>query len=266
MPIVVLAAGLIGPVADIATSMVIVRSKRADLPPLELLQETLATYGDKEAIRERRLEDQGEQVGWDERYTDNLFVARIANLKYTDNGIDLAMRMDSAARVFVQDMEIQRALSIFPLPVLGVIAPWVDKHAATSASGGDLMLYAVTRDSYVLGGFRTGSLLAMSFAVFGWFYPIPIMALLLLLFSIGDAQSAVVCRDGKRFPVISVMAAATFFTWFYYLTSAATGVESFSDLAGFIVRGWVQVLLVYVLVYWAARAVLGPTTMKGRVA
>jgi hypothetical protein len=77
---------LTGPMADLGTAMVIVRGEREEIPAAELIDLTLEAFQDKRAIQERRLEDNLNigDTGWDERYLDNVFTARFANIKYND--------------------------------------------------------------------------------------------------------------------------------------------------------------------------------------
>ncbi len=57
---------------------------------------------------------------------------------------------------------------------------------------------------------------------------------------------------GEWAPTLSPMAIIGFYSLFFYLTSAATGSESMSDLVSYLLRGWIQILFVYVLAYWIA--------------
>lgn len=259
-----------GPVADFATSMVIVRGQRSSIAPMQLVEETITTFQDKEAIRAYRLSKEERSVQWDERYVDNLFISRLSNLKYSDNSIDLAMSLNADKNTYLWDFEWQRTLSVYPRPVLEFLGIDVDKDMVTSASGGDLMLYVATGSIYALGGFRTGSMFGSGYAMFGWFYPIVLALLSIVLFMLADAQtsrnpsSSSSVKGESWMPVLSPMAIAKFFTWFFYLTSAATGVESLSEITQFILRGWLQVLVIYAFSYWATYLLLRPLR-KARV-
>ena len=87
----VLAAGavvwvLTGPFADLGTAMVIVREQRKDVSPGELFNLTLETLDDKKAIESAQKESLSESpdFDWDERYLNNIFTARFANIKFND--------------------------------------------------------------------------------------------------------------------------------------------------------------------------------------
>jgi hypothetical protein len=243
--IAIVAAAALGPISDLATSMVIVREQRAEIDPFQLLEATAHTFSDKEAIEARRADDAEREREWDERYTENLFLARLSNLKFTDNSLALVERMDAGDIEYFRALEYGKVLSILPRPILAVVAPEVDKDFVGGSSGGDLMLYTVSHKWSVLGGFRTGSLLGSSFALFGWLYPIVIAVSVIPVFLLADSQVRTISRDGREQLIFSPMAAAGFFTWFFYATSAATGVESFSALFEFPAREWLQLALIY---------------------
>lgn len=249
-----------GPISDLAVSMVIVRGSRAEISASELILETIQTFQDKLAIQERLLSDLETRAGWDERYVDSLFMSRLANLKYADNSITLASGMGDGQRSYVRELEFQRVLSVFPRPLIEGLGLPVDKDFVGAASGGDLMLYAATGNRYVLGGFRTGSIFGSGYALFQWWYPLLMVLPGLVIFALADSLTTrgISRSESGWVPVFSPMAIIGFFTWFFYLTSAATGTDSFSGLAQYILRGWMQVLVVYVFAYTSTYAMLRP--------
>lgn len=252
-----------GPVSDLATSMVIARAQRNDVGAGQLISATIETMNDRSAILEQQKADNedGQQV-WDERYLDNMFLARLANWKFADATLDLALRQDASARDELRKLEWQRVVSAIPAPVLDALGVDVDKLLVTTSSTGDLMLYTVTGDTDALGGFRTGSIFGSGFALFDWLYPGVLAILAIFTFVLADAQTTrhlLPSRDGgpgRWVPVFSPVAITRFYTWTFYLTSAATGIESMSGLTNYILRGWVEAAFIYAIVYWLSRGML----------
>lgn len=256
---------LLGPVADLATSIVIVRSERRRLSAGQLIQRTVEAFGDKEAIKARRLAALDPNAVWDERYVDNEFMARLANLKFADNSIDLALMMDDGRKSYFRRLEFERALSALPRPLLRSLGLAVDKDFVGGSSGGDLLLYAATGNSYVLGGFRAGSIFGSGYALFGWIYPFILALSAPLLFALADALTSRMRTgpgqgSGEWLPVLSPMAVIGFFGWFSYFTSAARGMESFSSVSYYLLRGWLEVLVIYALAYWVSYYAVKPFT------
>lgn len=252
LPLTLLFGALLGPLSDLATSMVIVRSHRAETSAMELAGETMRVFMDKERLRAFRGESHSSSI-WDETYVDNLFLSRLCNLKYTDNGLDLAESLDSGRRSFLRELELQKAFAILPQPILNALGMNIDKEIVSQASGGDLLLYAATGNHYVLGGFRTGSMLGSGYALFGWWYLPVFFVLFFITFILADAQTIIAKYNNYNKiyfrPILSPMFAITSFYWFFYFTSAATGIESTAGLLNYIIRGWIQTLILYTILY-----------------
>jgi hypothetical protein len=255
---------VLGPIADIATSMVIARGERGDISAKMLVLRTVDIFSDKRAIRARRLESLDENTQWDERYVDNQFMARLANIKFVDNSLDLALMMDTSDRSYFREIEIQRSLSVLPRPLLQGLGLSVDKDFVLAFSGGDLLLYTVTGNDSVLGEFRAGSIFGSGYALFGWGYPFVLSILALLLFAMADSLTSriAIARPDRSsagwLPVLSPMAVIGFFTWFSYFTSAARGLDSFSSLTNYLLRGWLEGFFVYAFAYWITYFVVKP--------
>lgn len=260
----------IGPIGDLATSMVIVRGERSNLSPIELAFRTMSVFADKDAIRTRRETDLARHSIWDERYVDNIFLNRLANLKFADNSIGLVGRMSQGSRAYLIYIEWQRVLSVLPRPLLSVLGLSVDKGFVISGSGGDFVLYVVSGNRQVVGGYRTGSLFGSGFALFGWWYPLVMVLAAMLLFALVDALTfrtgsdrSSNIRDGWR-PVFSPLAIISFFSWVVYFTSAPKGVESMSGLAVYPLRGWIQGLALYSVAFWLSFYLRRPLQLRRR--
>jgi hypothetical protein len=268
---VLLVAGLIlvqGPVADLATSMVIVRDARRDLAAAQLLEETMTTMHNRRAIEERRQQDATKSYDWDEYYVDNLFLARLSNLKFADESLDLALRQDASAKAKLRDLEWQSVLSVLPRPVIDMLGLPVDKDLVSTSSGGDLMLFTTTGDYDALKGFRTGSIFGSGYALFGWLYPFVIALALIPIFTLADTQTTRVRNPNPGphsapwLPAFNSFNAVRLFAWLFFLTSAATGMESMAGLPRYVVRSWIETLLIYLLAYWFSYAVLRMITWR----
>jgi len=256
-----------GPIADMATSMVIVRSERSDLAASELLEATMNTFQNKRALEERRQLDGVKNYDWDEYYVGNVFLARLSNLKFADASLDLALRQDASAKTLLRNLEWQNVLGVFPQPLIDALGLPVDKDLV-KASGGDLMLFTTTGDYDALRGFRTGSIFGNGYAMFNWLYPFMLALAAILIFALADAQTTRIrnpdpaSRAGHWVPVMNSLTVARLFAWFFFLTSAATGVESMFALSHYILRGWVEALFIYLFAYWLSCAILRLVTWR----
>lgn len=237
--------------ADLATAMVIARNGRDEATAMQQMQKTLEAFQDKDAIRRyRELSITDDKGILDETYVSNVFFSRLCNLRFLDISLDLESQMQADQKSELLTFELQRALSIFPRPVLALFGIRSNKGEVNSMSSGDKMLSMVTGRRDVLGGFRTGSMLGNGFAVFGWFYLIPLSVLAIPSYFLLDAFSVQLSR---REAYLSPLCITILFVIFFRWTSAATGCESISAPFGFILRGWLQMTAVYVVLFWITK-------------
>jgi hypothetical protein len=129
----------------------------------------------------------------------------------------------------------------------------------TSGSSGDFLLYAASGNSYAIGGFRTGSLPVNLAIMFGYLWPLILLILSVPVFIVVDAWTKVGTASGTgswnvRFnPLVLGM----MFSESFFFTSAATGTESISGIMGVLMRGWIQIGVLYAVVFWVSRLLTG---------
>lgn len=254
--LIVTALLVTGPLANLSMAMVLVRGMRSHLSPTQLVVKTWNIYlHGNVAQRFDQLSEQWASAGGQgvsENYFDNLFLNRLANLKFLDNASVNSQKLSpEAASDFVR-IEWLKVMSIIPDPFLHALGVHADKKYVVSGSAGDFLLYEATGNTYVIGGFRTGSLLVNMGLIFGWAWPFALALLVMLVFAVVDAWVKPMLSTHKnewtvRFnPLIIGM----MFTNTFFLTSAATGVEDVSGIFGVLIRSWVQIGVLYAVFYW----------------
>jgi hypothetical protein len=248
-----------GPVSRLSMSMLLVRGERTDLTATELASATWRTFLEPGvAARYAALSAQlNDNPDGREVYFDNAFLNRVANLRFVDNAVaNSAMLGPNGAAGFAAT-EWGKVASILPTPLLRLFGSTVDKQLYTSGSAGDFLLYEATGNTYAIGGFRTGSLLVNLGVTFGPWWPLVLALLSAPLFAVVDSlckfeRSAV---SGAYWPRFNPLVIGTLFTYLFMLTSAATGAESLAGLIGPLLRGWVQIGVLYAIAFHASRAV-----------
>lgn len=245
---------LTGPLADLATAMVIVRSQRNDIARSELVELTLEAYNNKEAIDFYRSAGVTQEREWDEQYMNNLFLARFSNLKYNDASLMEASKLNEQDQSMFQ-FTIDRFLSNLPKPALAFLGLDVDKEAVTSMSFGDFLHYNAGADANVLGGFRTGHFAGTGMAAFGWWYLLilglgimPVYYLYDKLFIRNKVAGPSAERPFFLEPRFSFCGLLTLTSIFMFLPT-----ESVMAPFSFLFRGFIQLLLLYFLVYHFTR-------------
>lgn len=250
---------LIGPLADLRTAMVIVRGERRDISAEQLFHETILAFNDKEAIRQRRLDDSGQGImdpDWDERYLDNVLTARFANVKFNDLSLGRAEMLgeyDPEMLGFANDYLI----GALPDPIIKLFNFDVDKEFVYSMSTGDF-IYLNSGGQGTPEGFRVGHFAGTGMATFGWWYlailgvgMIPIF-FLVDLFQLRPRANASLSDDqhsSGRFSACGLLSLTSFFQFLQ--------LESVTQIATFIMRGWLQIAFLYLVIFYVTRLISG---------
>lgn len=248
---------IMGPVSELAMTMVLVRGERADLTPSQLVVQTWKIFrsGHVAERYERLASAMSGGRGVNETYFDNLFLNRLANLKLIDNAVINQKALSIGGGRYFTHIEEQKVMSVLPSPLLNVLSINPDKSLVTSGSSGDFLLYAATGNPYAIGGFRTGSLLVNLAVVFGYLWPLALMLSSALIFAIVDSWCWMGKDDKtkKRTVRFNPLVVGMVFTETFFFTSAATATESISGIMGVLLRGWVQIAVLYAFVFWVSR-------------
>ncbi|ABW25440.1 hypothetical protein [Acaryochloris marina] len=229
--------------SNLATSMVMVRALRRDIPSEELLVKTIDQLSDIESIEQYRVKTDVDRLsGYDEKYLSNPFLRRFVNLKFADISLKLGNQLDHASRIEFREFSINRLLSIFPAPFLSFLGFSSEfKKQALSVSWGDQLFFLITRNKYFLGRFWIGHFFGTSLAAFGFLYLFFLGILSIIIFILLDALviTNVSCSQNPIFSPVAIINIYSFFTIF--------NVGSIVDLSIFIFREWMQVIFLYLI-------------------
>ena len=233
---------------DLATAMVMVRGLRSDIPPAELVDQTLSLLQDREAIQRYRIATSELDLtsDWSEHYVSNLFLARFANAKFPDNSLENAAQLSAEDRHEMAAFQWWRLLAILPGPVLSLAGvPDTTKEEVTSYSFGDKLYHLSSGSQYALGGFRTGHFFGTGMAGFGFAYLLFMLSGLLLIFTLVDAHALTAAKGSVALPIISVVAITYFIGWFTF-----SNAESVTVLLAFPLREFIEPVLLFALARW----------------
>jgi cytochrome c oxidase subunit IV len=228
--------------------MVIVRGQRADISPQKLLSATIDVYKDKTELsnyKNNQLSNKGND-GWDESYLDNLFLARFCNLKYNDASLALSKKIPNPDPQFI-DFTFKRLLATFPAPVLSLFDISIqEKSYVNSMSFGDFLYYRAEGQIYALGGFRTGQFAGTGMATFGWWYLLVLGIAIIPVFFLVDIfyVKKNIKNSNKVIYCISICGLLLLINIFQFLSF-----ESLSQIFSFIIRGWFQIVFLYIVLF-----------------
>lgn len=250
---------MVGPLADLRTAMVNVRDQRTEVAASELIGLTWEAFNDKKAIEARRKTDgTQEDPDWDERYLDNVFTARFGNIKFNDLNLvqaDKVGEYDPDMLEFV----IDHLLGAMPDPFLRALKLEVDKEAVYSISIGDF-LYITAGGSGTISGFRTGHFAGIGMATFGWWYLFILGVAMVFVFALFDkfyktkpptsVSSDNLSNQKMYFSLCGLLSTADIFGWFI-------GLQCVTEIIVFIVREWIQLAVLYLIIFHVTRIISG---------
>ena len=248
-----------GPIADLGTAMVTVRNDRNDVKASELIGLTMVAFQDKKALKMKRLEDRQHEGEWDEKYLDNIFTARFSNLKFNDASLLLSAKVGENNPA-MRDYTINHSLAAFPQPFLEALNIHIDKNSIVSLSFGDYIYSLAGAGDYAFGTFRTGHFAGTGMASFGWWYLLILAAGLIPVYFLVDKLVFVKQPDSEqkhirlRFSFCGLLALTTIFQ---FLPS-----ESVSTIVNFLFRGWIQMVLLYFILFHITRVLVKMGTLK----
>lgn len=248
---------LTGPFTDLGTAMLVVRDQRKDIPPSELITLTLEALDDEQALEARKKDDATEPMDfdWDERYLDNLFTARFANIKFND----LSLNTYSKVGMYDPDMQefsIDQVLASLPNPILQMFKVDIDKDVLHALSYGDY-LYVLSGGYGVPTGWRVGHMAGTGMATFGWWYLailgigiIPVFFLLDKFYrprTDAESERSSAPEDTFKFSFCGVLILTPIFQFLLC--------ESVAYIATYLLRGWIQIVLLYFVMYHVSRLI-----------
>ncbi|HZI26270.1 MAG TPA: hypothetical protein VFD46_14395 [Chryseolinea sp.] len=247
---------LMGPFTDLGTAMLIVRGTRTDIPPAELIASTLEALDDKKAIEARKAEDKNESMDfdWDERYLDNIFTARFANIKFNDSNLITYSKVGQFDPD-MQDYSLDQLLATLPDPIIKLFNLDVDKDLVLALSFGDYM-YVVSGGYGTPNGYRVGHVAGTGMATFGWWYLALFGLVLIPIFYLNDKffrrkpgldPATVPPEERFQFSFCGVLALTTFFQFLLF--------ESVVSGATYLIRGWIQLVVLYMLMFHSSRLI-----------
>jgi hypothetical protein len=252
--------------------MLIVRSGRTEITPGELISQTLDALGDKKAIEARKKNDQEESMDfdWDERYLDNIFTARFANIKFNDSNLITSYKVGTFDPD-MQEFSLDQVLAALPDPIIKLFNLDVDKETVLLMSFGDYM-YILSGGYNTPYGFRVGHVAGTGMATFGWWYllvfgtvVIPVFYLTDKLFRkkrASDVEPGAPVEDRFKFSFCAILSLTTYFQFLL--------IESVIHAVTYVTRGYIQMVVLYLVIFQvsrlASRAFVGKKRSRMRFA
>lgn len=241
----------------IALAMVVVRDYRYSVDVFTLVGMTLeAAFNNEWLTAAKAKMDTAVNIGnYSEDYVNSRFLARFLLTKFHDNILYYFDLFGPDHIHAYKEFMFARFEATLPDPLLRLFGISINKQDLV-VSNGDYIVYMI--DGWGLGGFKTGSMIAEVYAVFGWAFPLVTIGAALMLFVFHDAFAAPTAQGRIAFsPLILLL------IWNLVGTTAAFGLgaETVTAIPAGIARGLPQNIVVYLI---AIAIVRGLSRLIGR--
>lgn len=231
-----------GPVADLATAMILNRKNITS--GKNTFDDVMALYKDKEQLHtmyQLALSENGNggnnTMGWDEYYVDNIFLDRFCNLRVQDETLDLAKRTGYGSRLMEKYFD-QYVINCLP----GFIVNLIGSRKDVLYTPVDAMLKQ-RFSIYQFEGWKVGGDTGIGLATFGyWYYLFALVLFSLTFIFLGSLTKVKAGLLLVPLPILS-----TYGWYFRYFDNAMGFYRSITLLLS---SGWRQILLYCILMFF----------------
>lgn len=235
IPIIITIFFFFGPFMRISKAMVTSRGERDGLSGIEMLEKTFNSI--KNANNKKEKQTKEYIVNWDEEYLSNSILNRFCSLKILDETLYHAKRIGYANKKMQKDLQ-EKIIDNLP----GVIKNNLEYQISKDSRRHSLTdkLYSLSINSKKnLGGIKIGTLQGLGLAIFGYYYPLIIIPIFIIIFFCLDAT--VLYRKNRIY--FSMWFFANILLCCYYFSDRHYYLYEFR----FIMRTYLENILFYII-------------------
>lgn len=232
------------PLTELATAMIIARKARGTVSAVKMIEDTIYYVQQPGVLKARRESDKAsaQNSAYDESYIANPLLARFIETKFHDNALYFVSTFDEKQRDDLAGKSLDLVIAIIPSPILDILKIDVKKDEL-QFSIGDYIAYLSIGAR--LGSYKTGSMIAHSYSLFGVLFIFIYPWICLIMFKIMDLLSFRE-KDGTVF--ISALGMLGIWKFFQYGLTA----ESLQHMLSNIFRYFPQNIITYAFLYFLA--------------
>lgn len=194
VPLCVLFIFFAGPFQSISESMVSVRENRSGKNAIEILEMTMNNSGQQEDQTSELVTKEYSSMEWDERYLSSDLFNRFCSLKILDETLFHAHRLSSAERQKMRLCFYEKIIDQLPGIIkrkIGMKISYEERQYSLS----DMLYYLSVDGRSYLGGVKIGTLQGLGLALFGYWFPLVLLPLYLIVFYLMD--SIILFKNGR---------------------------------------------------------------------
>ncbi len=238
VPIGILLLFFAGPFQSISESMVSVRDNRSGKNAMEIIEMTLDNAGPAEDESAVLIKKEQSTMEWDERYLSSDLFNRFCSLKILDETIFHAKRLTETERKEMRLSLYDKILDQLPGVIkrsIGMRVTYDERQYSLS----DLLYFLSVDGRSYLGGVKIGSLPGLGLALFGYWFPLVLFPLYLIVFYLMD--SIILFRNGR------IILPLFFFAGMMDYLALFSDRHFYLFETRFIFRGFWETVIVYII-------------------
>ncbi len=237
------------PLSNFVTAMALARNYRGKISPVEMVSNTFYVLGRPDLIHAYKEKEKANVLSaYDESYISNSVLSRLIETKFHDNALHFGRSIaveDDRDRLW--NVTTDSLWAALPTPVLKLLHVSINKDDM-HFSVGDYLGYLSRGQP--LGSYRTGSVFAQGLVLFGAVFPLVYALACLMVYHVLELMTA----KFQSGPAL-VSAAAMMNMWLFFLHGVTA--DSLEVFFTFVLRGLVQMVLVYFTAVCVARVLTG---------
>lgn len=194
LPFSILFLFFAGPFQSISESMVSVRDNRSGKNAIEIIEMTMNNTGTTEDDTSDLIKKEYSSLVWDERYLSSDLFNRFCSLKILDETLFHANRLNISERQKMRLSLYEKIIDQLPGVIkrkIGMRVTYDERQYSLS----DLLYYLSVDGRTYLGGVKIGSLQGLGLALFGYWFPLVLIPLYLIVFYLMD--SILLFKNGR---------------------------------------------------------------------
>lgn len=221
--------------SGISSAILLARSYRGYLSSPELASKTFDLV-----IEGSKINRYGSASWWKEDYYGNEFLNRLSAIKMIDNTLFISNNLTDEQKAHYSSFQLTRLVSIFPAPALRLFGfSLLAKEEVNQLSSADLLLGFYSGN--VIKSRLTGSFISDASLLFGWYSPVVLLVLFLMVFPLCDVFVLPLANSAQGC-IPSVLGMLLFPRFFLYLQSG-----TIVDMSVGIARAMFELFLVFIV-------------------
>ena len=230
--------GLLKPFSDFSDAMLIARSERGSISPIQMLTSTFDIYlnsSNDELVDNEKFIENKIYSNYDEDYIENGIITRFVLTKFHDNAYFYASSLSEKGEEEIKKHVTSKILAIMPQPLIDMLNIDLNKMEHINSTT-DILVHETTGRR--LGGLKVPSTFVDIEVTFGLFSPLIFFAMSFVFFFMIDLYSKVDNKYGLivSFPFFAIAARYVFFQLPVY---------GFQGIVNFLVRGFFVDVLIF---------------------